>query len=133
MAMFHDCDPLLSAKARIDDAIAGYLDKVAALRKRAAALQTAIDVLRSGDDELLREAPRPIRQKVVNFDADKVEGIIIQALTVQRSLSMRSIQVHLQDQGIAFSTAGLRRILKTSPTIKQVGVRDQTRYVLEAV
>src|SRR5688572_29193533 len=121
-----ECTPLLSAKARIDDAIAGYLDKVAALRKRSAAIDSAINILRSGDDELLREAPRAIRTKVVDFDEAKVESRVIEYLRSSGPLSLRAISNNLINDGLVFSEYGLRRVIKTSPSIKSVGQRDQT-------
>lgn len=45
--------PLIAARERIDVAIQAYLDKVAALRKRREVLTAAMDLIRSGDDEIL--------------------------------------------------------------------------------
>lgn len=129
--MIHDDEvrPLLNAKEKIEAAITGYLDKVAALRKRQAALQSAIEVLRSDDDALLNEAPSPVR--VVNFDQSAVERAVVAMMDHQ--MTLREISTKLTKLGLTHSKAGLKRILATSPEVDRSGERDQTRYFRKGV
>lgn len=127
--------PLLAVKERLEHAIAGYLDGVAALRKRLAAIDTAIDVLRSSDDTLLLEAPRQIRQviegkkRIINFDEAAVERAAL-LLLADGPLGIADLAARLHAAGHTFSEYGLKRILKTSPAIESIGQREKTKYQL---
>ncbi len=131
--------PLLEAKRRIESAINQYLEKVALLRKRSDALQQAINVLRSSDEELASllpaetpmKAPKSLR--VTTFNEEDIERRVTNLLAEGGASNFPSLEYNLRSQGAVFSKAGLRRILKTGPQFSITGVRDSTRYSLRRV
>ncbi len=126
--------PLNQAMRRLEIAIDEHLAKVAALRKRHAAIQAAIDVLRSSDEDLvgveLSKTFHPTtKRRVVDFDEVVVEAKVLEVLDGGR-LKVVDIRKHLENAAISYSLSGLKRILATCPKIIRTGERDQTRYHL---
>jgi hypothetical protein len=122
--------PLFASRDRIDAAIQGYLDKVALLRKRREALTAAVDIIRAGDDEIVKlptlaERVKGKRTKVTDFDEQAIETQVLALLAT----SPRSFPEIIRGlDGAVYSVAGLRRILKTAPGIVRTGEREHTRY-----
>ena len=127
--------PLLSARDRLDNTIAAYLDKVAALRKRREAINTAIEIVRAGDDEIMSLPTLVVRKngkdRVFNFNESEVESRILSMLH-SGEMSRPQIRGVLDSERLVYSISGLNRILKTSPKIKITGARDSTRYQLSS-
>ena len=129
--------PLMQARAQLDQAIDGYLEKVALLRKRREAIQLAVDTLRSSDDELrslIACAPRArgVQEKrVVTFDEDQVEKAVIEYLGTHKKASYADIAYVLDSAKIQYSAAGLKRVLKTSPHVVSEGTRAYLRWRLK--
>ena len=73
------------------------------------------------------------RPRVVKFDEKKVEGIVVSILTQEAQLRKSQLMQILDDCKVAYSKAGLERILHTCPSIEIVGDRDRTRYQLKEV
>ena len=128
--------PLISARERIDAAIQAYLDKVAALRKRREVITAAMDLVRSGDDEILnlpvviKNGNDPHKPKrILAFDEVQVEQAVLDILRSGEATYSR-IASRLRTQSLEFSDAGLRRILKTCPHITQLGERGRTRFAV---
>ncbi len=125
----------MNMKTSLEAAIQGHLDKVAALRKRLDAIRLALDVMRSGDDELLMESPTPIRRngsrlkRVTDFDEVAVESAI-KATLRDGPMQLPQIIRYLEGERLEHSRAGVRRILLTSPSIRRTGERDKRQYHL---
>lgn len=138
-------EPILAAKRTIEQAIEGHLQKIAALRKRADALQTAIHVLRSSDQELLDLMPSlpspPLRfthkpqplDRVIKFDEAAVELELTAYLTATGPHKFQECVDYLRGRGMRFSEYGLRRIIKTGPQFEVNGVRGSTRYSVKTL
>jgi len=124
--------PLLAVRDRLDEAIKAYLDKVAVLRKRREAVHAAIDIVRAGDDEIMKLptlAHKNGKPRVIKFDAGAVESRVIDILASGET-SYPQIRSVLESEAIPFTIAGLKAILRTCPKVERRGERDQTSYRL---
>ena len=129
MSSEDDISPLLAMRQKLDNQIAAILEKVAGIRKKRDALQMAIDVLRSGDEELAgysSAAPKQVRP-TYSYNLAEVEAVSISFLS-QGPMKFRELLAAVRDRGHNVSVSGLRKILVTSPSITVEGQRDQTRY-----
>ena len=127
--------PLLDLREKIEKAIQGYLDKAAALRKRYEAVNTAINLLRSEDDELLTNAPKPVRtnghapKEKVNR-RDLKDSVYILLSEAQRRLSKAEIAKKLDSENIPYSIHSLGKVLRSEEFVRY-GEREQSVYQLK--
>ena len=108
--------------------IQGYLDKIAALRKRREVLSGAIELIRAGDDEIMKlpvmgSSSKAAKPRVVDFDKAAVELNVLELLT-SGPMPLCRIRESLDRLSVMYSLTGLKDILNTSPKIKRTGVRE---------
>lgn len=124
--------PLVDAKRRMEEQLAMRLHGVAILRKKIEALDVAIGVLRSNEEDFegVPEMMRPPQRKknVMYFNEETVERFVLEQLKGGQK-SITEICQALDAQGHDYSRLGLKRILATCPQITRMGERDQTRYM----
>lgn len=126
----HDVTPMLEMRKRLDASIEALLEKTAAMRKKRDALNTAIEILRSNDDELIDYAPKQPKRSY-KFDEDECEKKVLGYLSNGSGrLSFTDLIGRLKQENFNFTVAGLRRVVSTSPKIVREGVKEQTRYCL---
>lgn len=127
-----DISPLLAMRQKLDNQIAGILEKVAGIRKKRDVLQNAIEVLRSSDEDLNgypSTAPRqPRSNPTYNYNSAEVEAAVLSILDKSGPLKFRELLPLVVERGQNVSKTGLRNVLSTCPHITVVGQRDQTRY-----
>lgn len=129
-----DLSPFLAQKKKIEATIEGHMAQVAVLRKRQEALQQAIDVLRSSDEELglfqiQKFTPRAARQSRSPVDEQNVENRIVHFInSSDQPRSMRDILTFLTNEGIPCSEWAARKIINQCPLIVREGERHLTRY-----
>ena len=134
-------DALLASRKDLDTQLQYFLDQTAILRKKRDAIETAINIVRSTDTDLLKtiresqtvlnlpNAEVEVRPSRVSFfDEAAVEAEIIEFLLRSGEKTRREIHAHLTSFNFRFNEAGLDRILNTSPGIIRLGIRDKTRY-----
>lgn len=124
-----DLSPLLETRNKLDNALQALTDKMAIIRKRRDALQTAIDVMRSSDDEveeLLRNVKPRYLPKHVDDDST-VENTILSLLQAG-PMDSEAIRESLFRLNVKCTENKVKMLLRTSPSIERIGERNYSRY-----
>jgi hypothetical protein len=128
--------PMLQMRRKLELALEDHNRKGDALRKRLGAINSAIDVMRSSDDELsgiLEELPehKEVKKRKEytksNYDKRKIEDAVLDFAKDKQWFSVRDLFFSLASKGTNSSYGVLHTILDSGAFLKR-GVRNTTEY-----
>jgi hypothetical protein len=123
-------------RRKLELALEDHNRKGDALRKRLGAINSAIDVMRSSDDELsgiLEELPehKEVKKRKEytksNYDKRKIEDAVLDFAKDKQWFSVRDLFFNLASKGTNSSYGVLHTILDSGAFLKR-GVRNTTEY-----
>lgn len=123
---------LLDNKKRLESVIEVYQNKIAVVRKRIEALTTAINVLRSSDEELEAiVAGLPTKSIIARkYPDENLSQRIIEYAVDHPNFKTRELKAYFTARGISWTSHAIYKTLNSGKFYKS-GERDLTSYKLK--